>query len=513
MSTPTQWDQMGTPTQCDMLCDTFWVSLVAYSTGYSKPECEINKDVFMISHDKCVARYALSPNSRIKRALFTSPVAAKISKLGATSVVAKSRFSVATPAKATNKVIQTVLSIVNNGCSKHMTGNLKLLRNFVEKFMGTVRFGNDNFAAITGYGDYVQGNFTISHVYYVEGLGHNFFSVGQFCDGDLEVAFRSNTCFVQNLEGKIRKATFPSKLVPSTNSKLELLHLDLCGPMRVETINGKQYILIQWNMKAQVLKIQSDNGTEFKNAILKSYYEKLGILHHTSIDRTPQQNGVVERRNRKLVEAARTMLIFLKLPEFLWAEAISTACFTQNRSLVHPRYNKKPYELIKGRKLNVQYFNVFGSLCYQTNDRDDLGKLKPKADIVLDIYSNEKIQEDVEELDGNTIMHSFGTPKFEEAESSSNYQDRQTYADLAGCHDDFKSISRGIQFLGDKLVSWSSKKQDCTAMSTAEAEMEYQLADLFTKSLPKERFEYLVHRIGMRCMTPIQLERLVKLSS
>ncbi|GKC38988.1 hypothetical protein Tco_1051372, partial [Tanacetum coccineum] len=77
--------------------------------------------------------------------------------------------------------------------------------------------------------------------------------------------------------------------------------------------------------------------------------------------------------------------------------------------------------------------------------------------------------EDVEELDGNTIMHSFGTPKFEEAESSSNYQDRQTYADLAGCHDDFKSTSRGIQFLGDKLVSWSSKKQDCTAMSTTKA--------------------------------------------
>ncbi|GJR21412.1 zf-CCHC domain-containing protein [Tanacetum coccineum] len=104
-------------------------------------------------------------------------------------------------------------------------------------------------------------------------------------------------------------------------------------------------------------------------------------MHQTSIARTPQQNGVVERRNRTLVDAARIMLIFSKSLEFLWAEAISTACFTQNRSLVHTRYNKTPYEMIKGRKPNVQYFHVFGSLCYPTNDRDDLGKMKPKAGI------------------------------------------------------------------------------------------------------------------------------------
>ncbi|GJX26651.1 retrovirus-related pol polyprotein from transposon TNT 1-94 [Tanacetum coccineum] len=91
--------------------------------------------------------------------------------------------------------------VTSDRCLKHMTGNLQLLRNFVEKFIGTVRFGNDHFTAITGYGDYVQGNLTICHVYYVEGLGHNLFSVRQFCDGDLEVAFRSNTYYVQNLEG------------------------------------------------------------------------------------------------------------------------------------------------------------------------------------------------------------------------------------------------------------------------------------------------------------------------
>ncbi|GKD55037.1 hypothetical protein Tco_1288424 [Tanacetum coccineum] len=82
-----------------------------------------------------------------------------------------------------------------------MTVNRSLLENFVENFMGTIRFGNDHPASIIGYGDYVQGNITVCHVYYVEGLGHNLFSVGQFYDGDLEVAFRSNTFYVRNLEG------------------------------------------------------------------------------------------------------------------------------------------------------------------------------------------------------------------------------------------------------------------------------------------------------------------------
>nr|GFA90787.1 integrase, catalytic region, zinc finger, CCHC-type, peptidase aspartic, catalytic [Tanacetum cinerariifolium] len=91
--------------------------------------------------------------------------------------------------------------VTPSGCSKHMTGNLKLLINFVWKFIGTVRFGNDHVAAILGFGDLQWGNILITRVYFVEGLGHNLFSVGQFCDSDLEVAFRRNVCFVKNLEG------------------------------------------------------------------------------------------------------------------------------------------------------------------------------------------------------------------------------------------------------------------------------------------------------------------------
>nr|GFB80919.1 integrase, catalytic region, zinc finger, CCHC-type, peptidase aspartic, catalytic [Tanacetum cinerariifolium] len=99
------------------------------------------------------------------------------------------------------QLIEIVLFIVNFGCSKHMTGNLKLLINFVEKFLRTVKFGNDQIAPILRYGDLVQGAVTIKRVYYVEGLNHNLFSVGQFCDADLEVAFRKSTCFIRDLKG------------------------------------------------------------------------------------------------------------------------------------------------------------------------------------------------------------------------------------------------------------------------------------------------------------------------
>nr|GEV82344.1 ribonuclease H-like domain-containing protein [Tanacetum cinerariifolium] len=98
-------------------------------------------------------------------------------------------------------IVQLILFIVDSGCTKHMMGNLKLLCNFVEKFLGTVQIGNDQFASIMGYGDLVQGNMMINRVYYVKGLNHNLFSVGQFCDADLEVAFRKSTCFVRDLQG------------------------------------------------------------------------------------------------------------------------------------------------------------------------------------------------------------------------------------------------------------------------------------------------------------------------
>ncbi|GJS32426.1 putative ribonuclease H-like domain-containing protein [Tanacetum coccineum] len=356
-----------------------------------------------------------------------------------------------------------------------------------------VRFGNDHFGAIMGYGDYVIGDSVISRVYYVEGLGHNLFSVGQFCDSDLEVAFRKHSCYVRDTDGvellkgsrgsnlytisvedmmksspicllskasknkswlwhrhlnhlnfgtindlarkdlvrglprlkfekdhlcsacqlgKSKKHTHKPKTENTNLEVLNTLHMDLCGPMRVQTINGKKYILvivddysrftwvkflrskdetpavvikflkqIQVGLNKTVRFIRTDNGTEFVNKTLYDHYEKVGIFHQKTVPRTPQQNGVVERRNRTLVEAARTMLIFSKAPMFLWAEAVATACYTQNRSLIHTRHEKTPYELVHNKKPDLTFFRIFGALCYPTNDSENLGKLQPTADI------------------------------------------------------------------------------------------------------------------------------------
>nr|GEZ68703.1 retrovirus-related Pol polyprotein from transposon TNT 1-94 [Tanacetum cinerariifolium] len=129
---------------------------------------------------------------------------------------------------------------------------------------------------------------------------------------------------------------------------------------------------------------------EFKNKTLAKFFDEAGITQQFSAVRTPQQNGVMERRNRTLVEAARTMLTFVNLPSFFWAEAIATACFTQNRLIIHKRFDKTPYELMNKRKPNIKFFRVFGCRCYLLNDYEDVGKLKAKEDIRVFIgYSKE----------------------------------------------------------------------------------------------------------------------------
>nr|GEU65841.1 retrovirus-related Pol polyprotein from transposon TNT 1-94 [Tanacetum cinerariifolium] len=142
---------------------------------------------------------------------------------------------------------------------------------------------------------------------------------------------------------------------------------------------------VQLALNTTVRTVRTDNRTEFVNKTLTDLFEKVSISHQTSVPRSPQQNGVVERRNRTLMEAARTMLIFAKAPLFLWAEAVATTCYTLNRSLIHTLYGKTYYELLKGKKPNLNYFRVFGALCYPTNDSSDIGKLKAKADIGLEL--------------------------------------------------------------------------------------------------------------------------------
>nr|GEV33211.1 hypothetical protein [Tanacetum cinerariifolium] len=352
----------------------------------------------------------------------------------------------------------------------HMTGNRALLTNFVEKFLGTVRFGNNDFAVIAGYGLKVAFQKSTCFVRNEDGVdlltgdrSSNLYTIALN-----EVASNSLTCllakasffqswlwhqrlshlnfatinnlvknnFVQGLpkmkfekdhlcsaceQGKIHRKHHKSKMAFASNKPLHLLHMDFCGPMHVQCINGNRYVLVvvddyswytwvlflhskdeaseviisfikktQVNLQIQVQRIRTDNGTEFKNKTLVKFFDEVGITQKFSTARTPQQNGIVERRNRTLVEAARTMLTFANLPSFLWAEAIATACFIQNRSIIHKRFDKTPYELINKRKPNIKFFHVFGCRCYLLNDYKDVGKLKAKRDIRVFVgYSKE----------------------------------------------------------------------------------------------------------------------------
>nr|GEX57241.1 Gag-Pol polyprotein [Tanacetum cinerariifolium] len=138
---------------------------------------------------------------------------------------------------------------------------------------------------------------------------------------------------------------------------------------------------VQVGLNKTVRYIGTDNGTEFVNKALTEHYERVSVFHQKTVPNTPQQNGVIERRNRTLVEAARIMLIYSKALMFLYAEAVATACYTQNQSLIHTHHNKTLYELVHNKKPDLTFFKVFGALYYHRNDSEDLGKLQPTADI------------------------------------------------------------------------------------------------------------------------------------
>nr|GEW99738.1 hypothetical protein [Tanacetum cinerariifolium] len=195
---------------------------------------------------------------------------------------------------------------------------------------------------------------------------------------------------------KIHRKHHKSKTAFASNKPLYLLHMDLCGLMRVESLNGKRY-----------------------NKNLAKFFDKVGITQQFFAARTPQQNGVVEKRNRTLVEAARTMLSFANLPLFIWAEAFATTCFIQNHSIIHKHFDKTPYELMNKIKPNIKFFRVFGCRCYLLNDYEDVGKLKAKRDIGVFVgYSKESVSQvsetskkDLEDLFQNFYDEYFDSSK------------------------------------------------------------------------------------------------------
>ncbi|GKB28129.1 retrovirus-related pol polyprotein from transposon TNT 1-94, partial [Tanacetum coccineum] len=143
--------------------------------------------------------------------------------------------------------------------------------------------------------------------------------------------------------------------------------------------------MIQLRLKVPVRRIRTDNGTKFVNQTLREYYDKVGISHETSVARSPQQNGVIERRNRTQIEAAHTMLIYAKAPLFLWAEAVATACYIQNRSIIRLRHSKTSYELLHDKLPALSFFHVFGALCYLTNDSENLASYNRKLILVFSL--------------------------------------------------------------------------------------------------------------------------------
>ncbi|GJY62407.1 putative ribonuclease H-like domain-containing protein [Tanacetum coccineum] len=248
-------------------------------------------------------------------------------------------------------------------------------------------------------------------------LGHiNFKNINKLVKDNLvrglpTKRFENDQTCVACLKGKQHKASCKSKVLNPITKPLFMLHMDLFGPTFMSSLMHKKYCLVvtddyskfTWvfflttkDETSEILKnfikeienlvdkkvkiIRSDNGTEFKNKVMDDFCREKGIKREYSVARTPQQNGVAERRNRTLIEAARTMLADSKLPTTFWAEAVSTACYVQNRVLVVKPHNKTPYELFRGFKPALSFMRPFGCHVTILNTLDSLGKFDGKSD-------------------------------------------------------------------------------------------------------------------------------------
>ncbi|GJS88916.1 putative ribonuclease H-like domain-containing protein [Tanacetum coccineum] len=248
-------------------------------------------------------------------------------------------------------------------------------------------------------------------------LGHvNFKNINKLVKGHLvrglpSKVFVNDHTYVACKKGKQHKASCKAKLDRIIRKPLELLHMDLFGPVSIESINKKRYCLVvtddfsrfSWvfflatkdetseilcnliiglekQLNHNVKIIRCDNGTEFKNHAMNEFCAKKGIKREFSVARTPQQNGVAERKNRTLIEAARTMLADSLLPIPFWAEAVNTACYVLNRVLVTKPQNKTPYELLIGKSPSISFMRPFGCPLTILNTLDSLGKFDGKSD-------------------------------------------------------------------------------------------------------------------------------------
>nr|GFA62726.1 hypothetical protein [Tanacetum cinerariifolium] len=192
-----------------------------------------------------------------------------------------------------------------------------------------------------------------------------------------KVYTNDNSC-VACKKGKQHRASCKSKTVSSVDQPLFRLYMDLFGPTFVKSLN--LYSGLENLLSLKVKVIRCDNETEFKNSNLNQFCELKGIKREFSIPRTPQQNGIAERKDRTLIEAARTLLADSLLPILFWAEAVNTACYVQNRVLVTKPHNKTPYELLHSRSPSISFMRSFGCPVTILNTLDHLGKFQRKVD-------------------------------------------------------------------------------------------------------------------------------------
>ncbi|GJW47252.1 putative ribonuclease H-like domain-containing protein [Tanacetum coccineum] len=305
------------------------------------------------------------------------------------------------------------------GRLKHMTGNKSYLTDYQDIDGGFVAFGGGS------KGGMITGGLTCliakatsheSNMWHKR-LGHvNFNTMNKLVMRNLVRGlplkiFENDHSCVACQKGKQHKASYKIKLVSSISQPLQMLHIDLFGPTSIRSLNHKTYCLVvtddfsrfswvfclhtkdetsrilkkfiteienQLNHKVKV--IRCDNGTEFKNREMNEFCKSKGIKREFSNARTPQQNGVAERKNRTLIEAARTMLADSLLLVTFWVETVNTACYVLNRALVTKPQNKTPYELVLGRTPSISFLRPFGCPVTILNTLDSLGKFEGKAD-------------------------------------------------------------------------------------------------------------------------------------
>nr|GEX12175.1 retrovirus-related Pol polyprotein from transposon TNT 1-94 [Tanacetum cinerariifolium] len=478
-----------------------------------------------------------------------------------------------------------LLWYVDSGCSKHMTGNLKLLINFVWKFLGTVRFGNDHVAAILGFGDLQCGNILITRVYFFEGLGHNLFSVGQFCDSDLEAETIATACFTQNrsiIHRQFNKT--PYELINGRKPDISFLRVfeALCYPKNDREDIGKLGAKgLDLTYAPSTITTQQPTEGELDLLCEAMYDDFIG-------------GQPVEAIRIFLAYAAHKSFSVFQMDvktAFLHGSLKEDVYVCQPEGFIdadHPSHVYKLKKALYGLKQaprvwydELSMFLLQNHFFKGTNDPTLFIRLFHDDILVVQVY-----------VDDIIIGSTHPRPVIVHATClCARYQAKPTEMHLKEvkrifrCKDTFKSTSGGAQFLGEKLVSWSLKKQDCTALSTAKAEYvslsaccaqvlwmrtqltdfgfnfnkipiycdsksaiaitcilvqhsrtkhfvvryyfikervekgtielyfvkaDYQLADLFTKALPADRFSYLVLCLGMRSLSPHELDRLAK---